>query len=358
MRNPPVYSIDPIRDQRWTTFIENDPRASVFHAPEWLDALRRTYRYEPVGLTTAAPGQDLNNGIVLCRVKSWLTGSRMVSLPFSDHCQPLVNGREELQHLMRGLERETDAGTWAYIEIRPVGFPESHRTSLEPAETFWFHRLDLSRRTENIFQSFHKDCVQRKIRRAEREALSYEVGCSELLLQQFYQLLVLTRRRQRMPPQPIAWFRNLIACMGDAVKIRVASRDGRAVASILTLRHKKTMTYKYGGSDKRFANLGGMQLLLWKSIEEAKSVGLSEFDMGRSDLNNDGLITFKDRWGAGRSELVYLQYRRVRPSRPTALLARIARQVASLAPNALVGTAGKALYRHLACAILCAGQLV
>ena len=29
------------------------------------------------------------------------------------------------------------------------------------------------------------------------------------------------------------------------------------------------------------------------------------FDFGRSDLDNPGLLTFKDRWGATRSSLIY-----------------------------------------------------
>ena len=39
--------------------------------------------------------------------------------------------------------------------------------------TYYLHSLDL-RLTEQLFRNFHKDCVQRKIHRAEREKLKYE----------------------------------------------------------------------------------------------------------------------------------------------------------------------------------------
>jgi hypothetical protein len=42
-----------------------------------------------------------------------------------------------------------------------------------------------------------------------------------------------------------------------------------------------------------------------RSIEEGKREGLRTFDMGRSDAGNQGLITFKDRWGAACSTLSY-----------------------------------------------------
>ena len=91
-----------------------------------------------------------------------------------------------------------------------------------------------------------------------------------------------------------------------------------------------------------------MQLLLWKAIEEAKRDGLSEFDMGRSDSDNHGLIDFKRRWGAAQSEMVYLRYltRRSRPSAAEVRM-RLARQIFDLAPDGLLVTVGRAMYRHL-----------
>ena len=47
-----VWQIDPVQDPRWAVFIERHPGATVFHTPGWLEALRRTYGYEPAALTT------------------------------------------------------------------------------------------------------------------------------------------------------------------------------------------------------------------------------------------------------------------------------------------------------------------
>src|SRR6266849_3544905 len=114
-----IYSLDPLRDPRWAVLSEKHPDASVFHTPGWLEALRRTYGYEPVAYTTASPGTDLTNGVVLCRIRSLVTGRRLVSLPFTDHCEPLTERPEDLESLLHFLEsRRTEEG-WKYIEIRP-----------------------------------------------------------------------------------------------------------------------------------------------------------------------------------------------------------------------------------------------
>ena len=217
------------------------------------------------------------------------------------------------------------------------------------SHTFCLHQLDLRPTLNELFSAFHGNCIRRKIKRAEREGVSYEDGTSEELLHKFYQLVVRTRRRQQIPPQPLSWFRNLIACIGERVKIRLASYRGQAVAGILTIRYKSTMTYKYGCSEPEFHKLGSMQLLMWRAIQEAKQNGLLEFDMGRTDWSNEGLLTFKDRWGGKRSALAYLRYPALSsPSRHGYLAERIAKQVLTLVPDRALVAAGSMLYRHFA----------
>jgi lipid II:glycine glycyltransferase (peptidoglycan interpeptide bridge formation enzyme) len=235
-----------------------------------------------------------------------------------------------------------------YVEIRPAKASLEGMPAFGKAKGFWLHRIDLRPPMDQLFHSFHRDCVQRKVRRAEREALSYEEGRSESLLQQFYHLLLLTRRRQQLPPHPLNWFRNLVGCLGNRIKIRVASKDGRPVASILTLHYKDVLVYKYGCSDARFNQFGGMQLLFWRTIQEAKDQGVREFDLGRSDYDTPGLATFKDRWGSARSELTYWRYpaHLVENLRPRWTV-RLGRQALARVPNGLLSAAGQLLYKHV-----------
>ena len=328
------------------------PRASLFHSSPWLKALNETYGYEVVGYTTSAPNEELENALVFCRVESWLTGRRLVSLPFSDHCEPLVDRQEDLQALIASLEEETRREKWNYVEMRPLT-QLAVATPLRPTTHYTFHELDLQADLETIFGNLHKDSIQRKIRRAEREKLSYEEGSSEPLLDDFYRVVELTRRRHRLPPQPKKWFQNLMSCFGDALKIRIARKDGQAVAAMLTVRHKDALIYKYGGSDARYNKFGGMHLLYWASIRDAKSSGLRTFDLGRTDADQAGLITFKSRWGAKQSLLTYSRYA---PAGDSSHMFDVshskessgpARKLLAYLPNRLVSFLGRALYKHV-----------
>lgn len=346
-----TYALDPLQDPRWPEFLQRHPAASVFHTPGWLEALRRTYGYEPTVFTTTASGQDLQNGILFCRVKDWLSGCRMVSVPFSDHCQPLVDSAENLQLLLEALRQKQEREKWKYIELRPLALWETGQES-QPSfvrgDEFFFHALDLRPSVDAIFHDFHKSCVQRKIHRAEREELDYEAGRSETLLSKFYHLLLLTRRRHQLPPQPLAWFRNLVDCLGDRLHIRLVSKDGQPIASILTLFFKNSLVYKYGCSDAKYHNLGGMPFLFWKAIQDGKTLGAQEFDLGRSDVDNPGLAEFKQHLGAVSSSLVYLRIER-NPSRSTVndWKLRFLRKAVSRVPNPCLRIAGNLFYRYI-----------
>jgi hypothetical protein len=342
-----VYALDPLHDSRWSELVERHPDASAFHTTAWLQALQQTYGYESIAFTTSPPGSALEDGVVICKVRSWLTGRRLVSLPFADHCEPLVTSRDAFNAIARHLDGLRRDGAWKYIELRPRSDAVGPSQGMTTADQFWFHELDLRFPENTLLRGFHKNSIQQQLHRADRERLTYDDGTSEDLLRTFYQLLLLTRYRHQLPPQPLDWFRNLGKSFGAAMRIRVARRDADAVAAILTLRHRDTMIYKYAASDARFHALGGMQMLLWKTIQDARSLGCSILDFGRSDLDNEGLATFKDRWGATRSRIVYRRFAASSSSNPLRRYAMDrAKRVLEHVPQVCRVAAGRFLYRH------------
>jgi CelD/BcsL family acetyltransferase involved in cellulose biosynthesis len=343
-----LYTIDPMLDSRWDDLVASHPRASVFHHTGWLKALVMTYGYRPMVLTSTPHGKPLSDGIAFCEVKSWITGNRLISLPFADHSEPLLDENEDSFDLKEWMRTGCRQHNWQYIELRPLSTEMHSSCPLVPGRSFWFHTLDLTRSLELIFNDLHKNCIQRRIRRAERELLSYERGCSEQLLNEFYRLLMITKRRHYLLPQPRAWFRNLIAYMSPNVEIRVARKDGIAIAAILTLCHGRTVVYKYGCSDERFHHLGCMPFLFWKLIEESKIAGAEQIDFGRTELNNDGLIEFKDRFGTSRRRITYLRYpESAREKDVVASYLPAVRSLFSVLPDALSSRAGGLVYRHI-----------
>lgn len=350
-----VYELNPLRDPRWAEFVRGHSRSSVFHTPEWLSSIHQTYAYQPVVFTTSSPGDKLQNGLVLCRIHSWLTGSRLVSLPFSDHCEPLVDSAAELDFLLHFLQADMAARHWKYVELRPIdGRFESNarQANFRSRQSYFLHRVDIRSSLEEIFDSVHKGSVQRRIQHAEKAGVECRCGRSNELLTDFYKLLVLTRKRHLAPPQPHIWFRNLLDCMGEKLDIGVAYKENCPIAAILTLRFRNTTYYKYACSDARFHNLGAMPALVWNTIRVAKESGSEELDLGRSECENKGLVAFKDHWTRNRTALVY--WRKARTAHASSRQAwklggwklRMAKRTFACVPNRMLPIMGRLLYRH------------
>lgn len=348
-------TINPLSDTRWRDFVEHHPMASVFHHPSWLQVLQKTYGFTPLAFTSASSGAPLVDGLVFCPLRSWLTGTRLVSLPFSDHCDMLADSTENREFLSVQLFRALHT-TFRYAEVRSTypytGNPQNHWQS---STQFLHHSLTLRPSPDDIYRGFHQSCIQRKIRRAEREGLQYASGNSPYLLEHFYHLVLRTRRRHRIPPQPYRWFQNILSCMGVRATIHIAFHGKQPAAGMLTLAHQNTLTYKYGGSDERMNHLGGMPFLFWEVIQQAKSNGMETLDLGRSEADNQGLVTFKQHLGATPTPLYYWTYspgaasashrssiiniaRRVIPPMPASML-RL--------PKSILDLPGTLLYRHM-----------
>jgi hypothetical protein len=340
---------DPVHDPRWSELLGRHPSASVFHTPAWLEALRRTYGYQPVAVTTSH-GAQIENGLVACRVRTW-GSTRLVSLPFSDHCEPLASPTER-QELVAGLVDVAHARRWGTVELRPRSgdIPGARTMSggLHQGRTYFQHDLDLNPGLAQLFAQFHHSNVQRAIRRAEREGVTHEAGTSDEQLHAFFRLLRMTRRRHGLPPQPMAWFRNLRDAARQQLTIHVARHDGRPIGALLMLSFRHSLVYKYGGSDASRHSLGAMPFLFWHAIQAGKAAGATTLDLGRSDRDQPGLIAFKDHLGARQSLLTYYGAAVHSTSRPgRAWVNRTAGRLVSTLPDRALDLAGRLLYRHL-----------
>jgi Acetyltransferase (GNAT) domain len=345
-----AFPLDPTKDARWSRFVELHPKASVFHTVGWLQTLQHTYGYEPLAFTTSPPDTELENGMAFCYITSWLTGRRLVSLPFSDHCELLCDSTEELKFLFHSLQTTLGQQNWKYLEVRPIDqlFGRLREAGCFPGARYFLHKLDLRPNLDEVFARLDKNSVQRRIQHAERAGLIEKRGRSEELLRDFYRLFVITRGRHQLPPTPYAWFQNLIQGMGEALEIRTGYKDGTPAAAILTLRFKDVLYYKYGSSDARFHKLGATPWLLWNAISAAKLSGVNEFDMGRTEEGNTGLLTFKNHWVPTPTQLVYWNYPEVSGvGSVEGWKMKVAKRVFSFMPRKLMALTGSLVYRHI-----------
>ncbi len=84
-----IVRVDPRNDQLWQRLVEQAP-SGVFHSPSWIQVLTDTYGWQASAYVILDDRGEPCAGIPFCRITDIL-GERIVALPFSDYCDPLVN---------------------------------------------------------------------------------------------------------------------------------------------------------------------------------------------------------------------------------------------------------------------------
>jgi CelD/BcsL family acetyltransferase involved in cellulose biosynthesis len=325
-------------DAAWRQFLLSRPEALPYHHPAWVQTLADAYGYEPQAAVLRSSTGEVVGGLPVVQLGGRVRARRWVSLPFTDFCPPLLgNGlaEDELAAAVDGLRRQHEI---ASLEIRaPVARFGGNLRGMR-------HELALTD-PETLFASFRSQ-VRRNIRKAERAGLEVRAGEGrEDLVRTYFALHAETRRRLGVPPQPRRFFDALWRHVVDPGFgfVLLAWHEGVAVAGAVFLEWNGRIVYKYGASDRRHWPLRPNNLLFWECIKRGCSSGARALDFGRSDLEDEGLRSFKQSWGAAEEPLAYTTIGRARSGsgRPEELL----RPLLRASPTWLGRMVGAALYR-------------
>lgn len=340
-----VRLLDPIADPEWLALVESSPAADAFHHPLWLGLLREQYGYE-LRACCVADRRGLRAGIPFARVESRLTGKRLVAIPFSDVCPPLL-GRDADPGALDALgpalaaeaEREgLDLTVHAALTSIPGAF-------VQPS--FFRHLLPLAEDPAEVEGRYSKSQIKRGIKKARREGLQAERRDDREALDAFFALHVQTRRRLGVPTQPKRFIRRFERLFEAGLGfVELILDEGEPIAAAVFLTHNGTVTYKYGASDAAKLGKRPNNLLFAEVIRWACESGHRTLDFGRTDADNEGLRSFKRSWGAEEVELSYTHLADEPPATEPGLRDRVLGTTIRRSPAFVGRLIGAALYRH------------
>jgi hypothetical protein len=270
-----------------------------------------------------------------------------VSLPYTDGCPPLVGPGSSTEELVAGLEEERRRWGIPELECRA----ELAGSQVRPRNEAVIHTLPIGGDPAQIERGF-KRSVRQHIAKGHRSGVTVRrAETLEDLADTFYALHVRTRQRQGVPVQPRRYFVRLwqrIFKPGLGFCLLAESGD-RPIAGAVFLAWNNTVVYKYSASDHRYLGLRPNYVLLWEAIRWSAANGCRALDLGRTDLDHDGLRHFKSSWGAREEPLVYSTLGEAGggsglSSRGAPLLSPVIRH----SPPSLCRAIGELLYRYAA----------
>lgn len=301
-----MVELDPRRDPRWEEFVRSRPERLVFHHAAWLEGLAHGYGHSPVGLACEGEGGELLGVLPLCDARGLLSGRRLVSLPHTPMAGPLTTGPSVSRALLEAAVRRA-AASGATLQIKTasadlgeaadalVGRPWSETYVRElpgPGEQL---RFGSSRNHARLKWAMNK---------ARREGVIAREASSQADLHAWYRIYLATMRSHAVPPRPLAFFDALWRTMrpGGLMRLLLAERreatGTRLLAGSVFLAAGDTVFYAFNGCRRSDFELRPNYLIQWRALHDACDAGHRWYDFGEVEPNQEGLATFKRKWGA------------------------------------------------------------
>jgi CelD/BcsL family acetyltransferase involved in cellulose biosynthesis len=343
-----VIIADAVTDPLWGRLVEQR-RTSVFHSPAWLRVLQDTYGFPlRASMLRAAAGDPLG-GLLYAEVDD-IRGPRLVSLPFSDFCDPIVADAAAWQAVTAGV-----LGDARRFDMRCVHSEEPlHDPRLAEVGRARWHAIEVEPDEGEAWQRLHPS-ARRAIRKAEGAGVTVEHATDERHLREFFELHLRVRRRKYgLLAQPFAFFEHIwtqFLDKGSGVLI-LARVDGQAVAGCLFLEWQDTLYYKFNASDLDTLEVRPNDRVLWEGLRYARMRGLQRLDFGLTDWDQAGLVQYKRKYATEERTITMLRQAPSPPEQPDKA-GPLLRQLTDLlvdeaVPDDVAERGGALLYRYFA----------
>lgn len=261
------------QDRPWPAIVDHR-YGSLFTSPPWIEAVGRGFDLQILA-ATRTNGAMLDAAVPFCRVSD-LRGDRVVCLPFSDYCDPLVEDGASWEALIEPI-----LGLGAPVTLRclrnsvPLG---DDRFALV-GRALW-HGIDLTRPEDEVWSGLAPSARQ-NVRKARRGGVVVRRSSAIADVRLFHQMHGHVRKsKYRLFAQPLAFFESLHASFAadQRLTVLVAEVDDTPIAGILFLEWRDTLYYKFNASFDR--QLRPNDLLVWEGIRLGRERGLAWLDFG------------------------------------------------------------------------------
>jgi len=302
-----IVLIDPINDIKWEELLPKDNYKYFFYNSNWANTLINCYNFKPYYLIIKKE-KNIQAIAPLLEINSFITGKRAVSLPFTDYCEPFLVSKDFSSDFWDILIKYGKEKKWKYIELRGgENYFDLNKSYLYYLE----HYLDLSKTIDVIYSGF-KDSCKRNIKKAKQSGIIIKTSIKYEDLKKFYNLNLITRKKHGIPPQPFSFFKSIHENIFKNNKgiIFLAEFENKCIASYVFFYDEflKTAIYKFGASDPKYLYTRANNLIIWEAIQFFKSKNFKHFLFGRTSIDNDGLIQFKNNWTEDIKKIYYFKY--------------------------------------------------
>lgn len=280
----------------WDQFVDACPDATFFHRAAWQQVISEAFGHV-CHYWLAERGAQIVAILPLVRVKSWLFGDNLVSMPFGVYGGVVATDQEAGQALERKACELAEQLSVGSLEMR---YRSVHNPDWPTKPLYFTFRREIDPDPE-----INMKAIPRKQRAMVRKGIKAGLqGRTEGDVDKVYDIYAESVRNLGTPVFPRHYFHLLKQAFGDDCEILLISHQGQDVAGVMSFYFREEVLPFYGGSRPLARQLKANDFMYWELMCRAAKRGTRMFDFGRSK-NGTGSYSFKKNWGFEPEPLFY-----------------------------------------------------
>lgn len=315
-----IKTINNMDENKWDELLESSTHSTVYHTRTWAEVWEKTYpRSNSFFIVWIDEKEDYLAGLPVWQKDKFGLRS-FYSMPFGTYGGLIRKEKTDSRAFLPVYEKLLQMyGRVRMIKVQLVDF-SSANNHLEDfgfsSSKYYTHLIHLNQ----IDQSSPMQNFSRKrregIRQSHRRGIEVKDIRSLKDVRRCYQLSWETYKRHNgeLVKYPFKLFENIFTLMGERnlLKWVIALKDERIIGSLINFVFKDTLYAWEGGSDFGELNARPNDALFLYSILWAKQNGCKFFNFGATPEGAEGMIKFKESWGAETKEyLIYEKKKRL-----------------------------------------------
>jgi FemAB-related protein (PEP-CTERM system-associated) len=281
------HLLDSRREARYADYVSRHSDTTFFHELGWKRAVERAFGHESHYLL-AEKDREIVGVLPLFRVNSLLAGCLLVSVPYATYGGVLADSAEIACALLDEAKSIATRIGVRSLELRSIRAVDPTLPMGSNHVTF---RKPLPTNPDGVLATFPRKARAAARKAVERYPLTVEYGPD--LLPLVWGLYARSMRRLGSPNYPQRFFEELLDAEPDRCLCQIVRCEGRPVAGLLTFLHRRTVMSYFVGIDERRDIYGLSHFLYAESMRWGVEHGFSEYDFGRSRVDNVGAYEFK-----------------------------------------------------------------
>ena len=311
---PPVELVSPPDPAAWDALVAECDTATVFHTSAWARLWIAEWpgaRWEAIVLPEAggyagALGLLIHDGPL---------GRRVLSMPYGTYGGPIVR-RDHPDP--SSVSRQLLAGyaqlvAHAWVMLSELTWYDGRRDELPPdlAATEGFTQVrPLGPDYEALFRLLPLN-IRSRVKQAEEHGLTVRPVTDARGVRAYHALAVRTVRRLGGLPKPLSLYQRIFRSLvpPGLARYDLAEHKGIPIAGSLHFTFRGRALNWLTVSDDRKWDLRPNHLLIARVMRDLCGSGYHEYNLGSSPPGAEGLIQFKESWGATRRPVLELRRR-------------------------------------------------